>query len=85
MPSTTSVLEKTIDTGTVWRYYPFSFVDLGVANAATYTSYYFTDLALQDANATAIFNTLKTSNDCSSVGADDSAGFTVSEIGRAHV
>jgi hypothetical protein len=80
VPSTTSVLEKTIATGTVWRYYPFSFVDLGVANAATYTKHYFTDLALQDANATAIFNTLKTSNDCSSVGADDSAGFTVSEL-----
>ena len=79
VPSTTSVLEKTIATGTVWRYYPFSFVDLGVANAATYTSYYFTDLALQDANSTAIFNTLKTSNDCSSVGADDSAGFTRDE------
>ena len=33
-----------------------------------------------DANSTAIFNTLKTSNDCSSIGADDSAGFTVSEL-----
>lgn len=79
-PSTTSVLSKPTATTTVWRYYPFlNIVDKGVANTATFTAYYYTDLGLQDANATAIFDSLKTLNDCSSVGADDSSGFTTSE------
>jgi hypothetical protein len=80
-PSTTTVVSKTIATGTVWTYYPFiDIVDMGVNMPGAFVSYYHSDLADQDSNGTAIFNQLKSLNDCASQGATDSDGWAVGEF-----
>jgi hypothetical protein len=75
-PSTTTVVSRTIAEGTVYTYYPFiDIVDMGVNMPGPFVSYYHSDLADQDSNGTAIFNQLKSLNDCASQGATNSDGF----------